>query len=88
MLSKVLGSVQLGQRVGIQGDWRVGRERGQLMVLIDYVAPLFILAFFRCPCIKHQEGVAPHSSTPAWKIPWTEEPGGLQSVGSLGVGHD
>ena len=24
----------------------------------------------------------------AWKIPWTEEPGGLQSMGSLGVGHD
>ena len=29
-----------------------------------------------------------HSSTLAWKIPWTEEPGGLQSVGSLRVGHD
>ena len=29
-----------------------------------------------------------HSSTPAWKIPWMEEPGGLQSVGSLRVGHD
>ena len=27
-------------------------------------------------------------STLAWKIPWTEEPGGLQSMGSLGVGHD
>ena len=32
--------------------------------------------------------MAPHSSTLAWKIPWTEEPGGLQSMGSLGVGHD
>ena len=31
--------------------------------------------------------MAPHSSTFAWKIPWTEEPGGLQSMGSLGVGH-
>ena len=31
---------------------------------------------------------ATHSSTLAWKIPWTEEPGGLQSVGSLRVGHD
>ena len=29
--------------------------------------------------------MAPHSSTLAWKIPWMEEPGGLQSVGSLGV---
>ena len=32
--------------------------------------------------------MAPHFSTLAWKIPWTEEPGGLQSIGSLGVGHD
>ena len=30
----------------------------------------------------------PHSSTLAWKIPWTEEPGGLQSMGSLRIGHD
>ena len=32
--------------------------------------------------------MAPHSSTVAWKIPWTEEPGGLQSMGSRRVGHD
>ena len=32
--------------------------------------------------------MAPHSSTLAWKIPWTEEPSGLQSMGSLRVGHD
>ena len=32
--------------------------------------------------------MAPHSSTLAWKIPWTEEPGRLQSMGSLGVGND
>ena len=32
--------------------------------------------------------MAPHSSTVAWKIPWTEEPGGLQSMGSLGVRQD
>ena len=36
----------------------------------------------------HEKAVAPHSSTLAWKIPWTEEPGGLQSMGLLGVGHD
>ena len=34
------------------------------------------------------KAMAPHSSTLAWKIPWTEEPGRLQSVGSLRVGHD
>ena len=34
------------------------------------------------------KAMAPHSSTLAWKISWTEEPGGLQSLGSLRVGHD
>ena len=34
------------------------------------------------------EAMAPHSSTLAWKIPWMEEPGGLQSMGSLRVRHD
>ena len=32
--------------------------------------------------------MAIHSSILAWKIPWTEEPGGLQSMGSQRVGHD
>ena len=35
-----------------------------------------------------EKAMAPHSSTLAWKIPWTEEPGRLQSMGSLGVGHN
>ena len=35
-----------------------------------------------------EKAMAPHSSTLAWKIPWMEEPGGLQSMGSLRVGHD
>ena len=33
-------------------------------------------------------GMATHSSILAWRIPWTEEPGGLQSIGSQGVGHN
>ena len=43
---------------------------------------------FVCSSIGDREAMAPHSSTLAWKIPWTEEPGGLQSVGSWRVGHD
>ena len=35
-----------------------------------------------------EKAMALHSSTFAWKIPWTEEPGRLQSIGSLRVGHD
>ena len=35
-----------------------------------------------------EQEMAIHSSTLAWKIPWTEEPGGLQSMGSQKVRHD
>ena len=35
-----------------------------------------------------QKGMATHSSVLAWRIPWTEEPGRLQSMGSQRVGHD
>ena len=35
-----------------------------------------------------EKAMAPHSSTLAWKIPWMEEPGRLQSIGLLRVGHD
>ena len=35
-----------------------------------------------------EKAMAPHSSTLAWKIPWTEEPGGLQSMRLLQVRHD
>ena len=35
-----------------------------------------------------EEGMATHSSILAWRIPWTEEPGGLQSMGPQRVGHN
>ena len=35
-----------------------------------------------------EKEMAPHSSVLAWRIPWTEEPGGLQPMGSQRVGHD
>ena len=43
-----------------------------------------------CQQLAHEtgEGDGPHSSTLAWKIPWTEEPGRQQSIGSHRVGHD
>ena len=37
---------------------------------------------------ESEKAMATHSSTLAWKIPWMEEPGRLDSMGSLGVGHD
>ena len=48
-----------------------------------YYLPVKVYLFYLL-----EKAMAPHSSTFAWKIPWTEEPGGLQPMGSLGVRHD
>ena len=48
----------------------------------------YVKGFKRCKDVSLEKAMAPHSSTLAWKIPWTEEPGGLQSMGLLRVGHD
>ena len=50
---------------------------------------LFIFVFISMTLVgRSEKAMASHSSTFAWKIPWTEEPGRLQSMGSLRVGHD
>ena len=51
----------------------------------DVTTGIFELGIFR---LLLEKAMAPHSSTLAWKIPWMEEPGGLLSMGSLGVRHD
>ena len=55
-----------------------------LMFALDLAFSSFS-GFLRC---KLEKAMAPHSSTLAWKIPWAEEPGRLQSMGSLTVGYD
>ena len=56
--------------------------------------PLGFFFLLMLSCIKSlyslglEKAMAPHSSTLAWKIPWMEAPGGLQSMGLLGVGHN
>ena len=50
--------------------------------------PKLVRNHFGLPESISQKIMAPHTSTLAWKIPWTEEPGMLQSTGSLRVGHD
>ena len=49
---------------------------------------LYILHFNIINMGRLEKAMAPYSSTLAWKIPWMEEPGRLQSMGSLRVGHD
>ena len=49
---------------------------------------LFCWVIFLSLSQNTEKAMAPHSSTLAWKIPWVEEPGRLQSMGSRRVGHD
>ena len=56
-------------------------ENGSFHLLRKYLFSIFY-------DMHWEKAMATHSSTLAWKIPWTEEPGGLQSVGSRRVGHD
>ena len=57
------------------------------MVYISFFMPVKY-CFDYCSFIVSEKAMAPHSSTFAWKMPWTEEPGGLQSMGLLRVGYD
>ena len=52
------------------------------------VGKVMSLLFNMLSRLIREKAMAPHSSTVAWKIPWMEEPGRLQSMGSLRVGHD
>ena len=63
-----------------QTRWSGGRMVSDLYLEVSATVLTFLSA--------HHQAMAPHSSTLAWKIPWAEEPGGLQSMGSLRVGHD
>ena len=57
----------------------------QLLATTDFFTVSTALAFLEC---HMEKAMAPHSSTLAWRIPWTEKPGRLQSTGSQRVGHD
>ena len=71
------------------------------ILTLDFYPPELwddVFLLFRSPSVWYfvkavltnwwEKSVAPHSSTLAWKIPWVKETGGLQSMGSLQVGHN
>ena len=60
-------------------------EKLQLMPELCLTSPFFKVFIF---LVDSEKAMAPHSSTLAWTIPWTEEPGRLQSMGLLRVRHD
>ena len=52
------------------------------------ISTIWWVEICHCLMMPMEKAMAPHPSTLAWKIPWTEDPGALQSMGSLGVRHD
>ena len=61
-------------------------DLGVVQCHVGIQALLFTICGYLFYCLE--KAMAPHSRTLAWKIPWMEEPGGLQSMGPLGVRHD
>ena len=67
----------------------LGTERGlvaQMVKSLPVMRETWVQSLGREDPLEKQ--IATHSSILAWRIPWTEEPGGLQSMGSQRVGHD
>ena len=67
----------------------LGKEVKQIYIsnkLYLFIQKNVMLA--KCQALGYKKAMATHSSTLAWKIPWMKEPGRLQSMGSLRVGHD
>ena len=68
-------------------QWSLSEFASQLFFwVIQHI--LFLWCFWIVVLEKTEKAMAPHSSTLAWKIPWVEDPGWLQSMESLRVRHD
>ena len=78
----------MGQGRGI--DWETGVGRGSLVAQTVKNQPAMQETWVRSLGWEDplEEGMATLSSIPAWRIPWTEEPGMLQFMGSQRIGHD
>ena len=85
-LSK-LQELVMGRETWCATDYEVTKSRTPLS---DFPFPFPIGSAGKEPTwqCRTEKAMAPRSSTLAWKIPWMEEPGRLQSMGSLRVGHD
>ena len=69
---------------GIAGSWR---SQNKIVHVTRLHQILQVLRSLLTVTLYSEKAVASYSSTPAWKIPWVEEPGGLQSMGLQRVGH-
>ena len=69
-------------------EYLLGKEELGGLIFIPTPFPQGEEGFLYLFSLYPEKAMAPHSSTLAWKIPWMEEPGRLQSMGTLRVGHD
>ena len=77
-----------GKRLSFQPLYRHHKFLGVITIIMSIPPLWFYICVCVCVCVCVEKAMAPHSSTVAWKIPWMEEPGRLQSMGSHRVGHD
>ena len=84
----LMGRTESLDKTLILGKTEGKRRRGQQRIRwLDNFTDLMDMNFCKLQEIA-EKAMATHSSTLAWKIPWMEEPGGLQSMGSLRVGYN
>ena len=73
----------------LPGKWKQNKQKNCNYCIINVGKSDFLkIPFKELSYPSPEKAMTPYSSTLAWKIPWTEEPGRLQSMGSLRVGHD
>ena len=84
--------MKISNAKGFERKWLKERQRRSNLRIkekknetIELIYKVFIN---KIPRIRSEKAMAPHFSTLAWKIPWMEEPGRLQSMGSLRFGYD
>ena len=83
--------INKGELQGVHGfsqNVQICRELRWSSISDSQICLFFYLLFCIGVYPITEKAMAPHSSTLAWQIPWMGEPGGLKSMGSLGVGHD
>ena len=82
----------MGQVVPFSGDKKKASTIGETSLVAQTVKRLSTMWETQVQSMGQEDSLekemATHSSTIAWKIPWTEKPGRLQSMGSQSVGHD
>ena len=79
----LLRNLYAGQELDMKQQ--TGSKLGKEYVKDVYCHPAYLMYI---QSTSSEKAMEPHSSTLAWKIPWTEKPARLQSMGWLGVGHD